>query len=141
LSWLFAALCLAGCAAYPSFGSPARVIGSEEAATLWKSGQAKLIDTRHPEERAGGVIPQAAAIPFGAFPWSADVHKDDNEAFVQAVLATGAASNDVILMVCSVGVRARAAAELLHSRGFLNVRAVAGGYLGNKSDPGWQFVQ
>lgn len=130
---------LLGCAS----GAPQTdmLISSEDAVALWRSGKARIVDTRHPHERGEATIPGALAVPFGPARWSTDPATHRGEEFAAAVAAAGVTRDDEVVMVCNAGVRARSAAAFLRDRGYSRSRAVVGGFLGKGADPGWQFFQ
>lgn len=140
---LLGSCCLAGCA---SQGTTSSVTGdisipAQHAVQLLRQGQIKLIDTRSPSERSAGQILDSLPIQFGPDHWTEDITEQDKNMFFAQVTATGLSQNDSIVTVCNAGVRSLAAARFLHSVGFTGVRSVFGGYIGNDSDPGWQFFQ
>ena len=140
---LLALCCMAGCVsqgAIPSIRNDIS-IPSQDAIQLLRQGKPKLIDTRTPTERSARRIFDSVSIPFGPDQWTGDVTEQEKNIFLTQVTAAGLTQDDLIVTVCNAGVRALSAATFLRSAGFTRVHSVIGGYIGNHSDPGWQFSQ
>lgn len=140
---LLACCLLAGCASHacPSSVTCDISISAESAVQLLRQGKIKLIDTRAPSERSAGSILGSLPIQFGSDRWTDSVTDQDKTRFLAQVTAAGLNQHESIVTICNAGVRSLAAAKILRSAGYTNVRSVLGGYLGTDSDPGWQFFE
>lgn len=104
-----------------------RSISAPEALEKARAGEIVLIDVRTPEEWRQTGVPEHAKL--------ADMR---DAGFEQALLAAldGDPARPVAL-ICRSGVRSRAVAEALASRGFAEVYDVSEGMVGSRAGPGW----
>ena len=89
-------------------------IGTLEATRLMNSGEALVLDIRDHGEYNGGRIPKSKNIPLAEL----DKRIDDLARF----------KDKPVIITCRSNTRAGAAARLLKSKGFINVRQLEGGF-------------
>lgn len=110
------------------------VSAPETFALLEQNASAVYLDVRTEQEFAAGHPQGAFNVPVFFFDAAhRGLRNPDFESVVEKVFT----KDRTILLGCQSGVRSLQAADLLRSRGYTDVRNVAGGFGGSPFAPGW----
>ena len=115
-------------------------MSAEVAVTQFATGRVKLLDVRASHERLGREVARAIHIQFGQDRWDDGVGDLEGEGFLLA-LARVVNKMDEVFVICNHEVRSTAAVRLMRAHGYLNASSIAGGYMGTRGYPGWQFFE
>lgn len=130
---------LSSCALVGHRVDPPRV-AADVAVKQFATGRVKLLDVRSSHERLGREVARAVHIQFGPDRWEGAVDDVERENFLLA-LTRVVNKADEVFVICNYDVRSSAAVRLMRAHGYLNASSVAGGYMGARGQPGWQFFE
>jgi rhodanese-related sulfurtransferase len=115
-------------------------VTAEVAVQQFAAGGVKLLDVRAAHERLGREISQSIYIQFGANRWDNRLSELEAESFLLA-LAHVVNKTDEVFVICNQEVRSAAAVRLMRAHGYRSASTIAGGYMGTRGQPGWQFFE